>query len=360
MLLYAILILSIYRIKAQNNCPYPEWSSHQLKVYETYPYSLINASTPGLYVNESKYGVEGGQIVFVNNAFYLFITEFTGDPLFVPSNLALWTITYDDFINNNVKWTRLRTLFQSGGTCDCNSTRASLGSSISIAFNDTSSKWMLYYVGFVSCCNDSYFENRYGRIFLAESETADITSEYKDVDVILSPDGAQTDWEGLKGIASFSNPWKVSDTYYSFYGSALPIGGSAAAVGLVKSTNLYGPWIRETNNPVEIINPNNYTEQPIMYKFSDGSYGAFFDSLDNEAKGDVGYNWSPDGVNWNENCYQLLNVLPQNGVHWGTGGRTPQGMVPINETHFYLFFSGYQPSQGQRFESFGMAKVSFV
>ena len=343
-----------------DNCPYSGFTSHELKSYETYSYSLINASTPGLFVNQSKYGVEGGQIVFVDNSFYLFITEFTGDPLFVPSNIALWTISYSDFISNNKQWTRIRTLFKSGGTCDCNSTRASLGSSISIAFNQTTNKWMLYYVGFVSCNNDTHFENRYGRIFLAESQTQDITSEYTDVGVILSPNGAQTDWEGLKGIASFSNPFMLNNTYYSFYGSALPTGPSTGAVGLVSSPNLYGPWIREKTNPVELINPNNYTEQPIMYKFKDGSFGAFFDHLDTEHDGVVGYNWSPNGIDWNENCLQLLSVLPQKGTHWGTGARTPEGLVAINDTHFYIFFTGYTPSQGQRFESFGMATIAFV
>ena len=118
--------------------------------------------------------------------------------------------------------------------------------------------------------------------------------------------------------------------------------------------------MRLPTNPEQLINPTGYLEQPIIYNHSDGSFGAFFDSLDNEGKGVVGYNWSPDGINWNENCFQLLPVAPQNGVHWANGGRTPQGLVPLNDTHFYLFFSGYQNNQGPRFESFGVAKVAFV
>ena len=173
------------------------------------------------------------------------------------------------------------------------------------------------------------------------------------------------------GIASFSNPFIPinSDTYYAFYGSAknsTPEG----FVGLVmsESKSLNGPWIRLPNNPIPIINnPNNtgYTEQPIIYQFNINgikSFGAFFDALNHESEGNIGYNWSQDGINWNKNCYQLLTVLPQNNNqnHWATGARTPQGLVAINNTHFYLFFTGYTPTQGTRYESFGYAKVSII
>ena len=80
---------------------------------------------------------------------------------------------------------------------------------------------------------------------------------------------------------------------------------------MVSSETLYGPWIRQERNPVHLKNnPTGYLEQPIIYKFNDGSFGAFYD--------------------------------------------------PINNTHFYLFFSGYQPSQAQRYESFGVAKLAFL
>ena len=361
---YIVMILFLlFMVGGAYSCPYKNFSSHKLQVYETYSYSLINSTTPGVFINQSKYGVEGGQIVLINNTFYLFITEFTGDPLFVPSNLSLWSITKQDFLNNKVKWKHRANLFTSGGTCDCNSTRASLGSSISVAYNDTSHKWLMFYVGFQSCDNDTFFVNRNGRIYLAESiNENNIIGPYKDVNVILSHDNqSQLWWEGKIGISSFSNPWKINNTYYAFYGSGLN-NQTTTTVGLISSNNsLYGPWIRSPNNPIWLINnPQGYTEQPIVFKFKDNSYGAFFDSLHNEGKGVVGYNWSPDGINWDENCYQLLTVLPQNGTHWGSGGRTPQGLIPINDTHFYLFFSGYTPQQGQRYESFGYAKVSFV
>ena len=61
-------------------------------------------------MNESEYGMEHGQILSVNDTFYLFITEFTGDPLYVPSNLTLWSITMEDFLGGNVEWRKIETL----------------------------------------------------------------------------------------------------------------------------------------------------------------------------------------------------------------------------------------------------------
>ena len=139
MFVFLLMIIYVYG----DGCPYSDWNRHQLEIYETYSYSLINASTPGLYINESKYGVEGGQIVLINNTFYLLITEFIGDPLFVPSNLALWSTTMNKF---PFGWNRIKTLYKSGGECDCNNTRASLGSSITAYYDNINSKWLLYYV----------------------------------------------------------------------------------------------------------------------------------------------------------------------------------------------------------------------
>ena len=209
----------------QSGCQYPGWATHQLKVGPTQKTSLINTTTPGMYPNQSNFGMEGGQIFYVEelDSFYLFITEFTAPPLYVPSNLTLWTITMTDFRNGDKQWTQVETLFTSGGTLDCNSTRASLGSSISAAFNETDNRWYIFYVGFQSC-KDQYFENRNGRIFLSQSQTEGIkgiAGPYKDIGVIIKyPDPNQQPWEGLQGVDSFSNPYLVGDTYWAFYGSA--------------------------------------------------------------------------------------------------------------------------------------------
>eukprot|EP00483_Globobulimina_turgida_P003988 UN03996 len=120
-------------------------------------------------------------------------------------------------------------------------------------------------------------------------------------------------------------------------------------------------WIRSPYpqiNPVSLTNPNNHTEQPIIIKYDDDTFGAVFNTLNTQSLGDIGYSWSKDGINWNPNCMQMLNVNPQNGPNKGWGkARTPQGLIPINKTHFYLFFSGHDV--GNNHESFGMVKVKF-
>ena len=49
---------------------------------------------------------------------------------------------------------------------DCADPRASLGSSAALAWNSTTDRYEVFYVGFKSC-NDSSFVNRQGRIYRA-------------------------------------------------------------------------------------------------------------------------------------------------------------------------------------------------
>ena len=75
-LLVVVLLVSslTFLTRAQDQtCPFSGFESHKLEVYETYGFSMINGSTPGLFLNQSKYGVEGGQVVLVNDTFYLFM-----------------------------------------------------------------------------------------------------------------------------------------------------------------------------------------------------------------------------------------------------------------------------------------------
>ena len=361
-----LLLTAFVICKTDDNCPYDGWKTHELEIYQTYGYSLINGTTPGLYINESKYGVEGGQVLLVNDVFYLFITEFIGDPRWVPSKLALWSTNMNEF---PFGWKRLETLYESNGieNCNPNNTRDSLGSSITAIFDESKDKWLIYYVGFESCGNDTYFYNRNGNIYLAESSVNGmdgIKGPYNDVDIILKPDSNSQYWEGLQGVDSLSNPFYIDslNEYYAFYGSANTQNKPNIThyVGLASATSLYGPWNRVNGNinPVSMFEPNNI-EQPIVTQFYDGSYGAVSDALSQENKGDIGYTWSPNGIDWNPSCSQYLTVNPPNAIHWGTA-RTPQGIVPINNTHFWIFFSGYDNIGATYHESFGVVKARFI
>ena len=139
-------------------CSVPGWK--RLEVVQTLDWSVIN--TTNLPLQHSFFGVEGGHMISVNNTLYTVITEFTRPPLWVPSNIALWKANLPPARNANTggghqsqrsrvntgadaaqwphAWRRVRTLFESEGTTggtDCKSLRASLGSSASLAFDDT-------------------------------------------------------------------------------------------------------------------------------------------------------------------------------------------------------------------------------
>jgi hypothetical protein len=216
-------------IAPRQQCQEPGWTP--LEVVEVQSHPVINSTN--LPIRSSFFGIEGGHMIRVNDTFYTVITEFTAPPLWVPSNIALWKAQYDssapaDGSSWPRSWSRLRTLFVSDGTTtgtDCNSTRASLGSSAALAFDEDTSRWNVFYVGFVSC-NDSAFVNRQGRIFRAVADQpgrGGIESTYTDVGVVLRPDDGHSQrwWEGTQGDDSLQ-PFYLGrgKGWASFYGSA--------------------------------------------------------------------------------------------------------------------------------------------
>jgi hypothetical protein len=234
----------------------------------------------------------------------------------VPSNIALWKADASSDGGWPQNWRRVRTLFVSDGTTtgtDCRSVRASLGSSAAIAYDDTTERWNVFYVGFISC-NDTAFVNRQGRIFRAESSVAGmagIESTYTDTDVVLKPDDgrSQRDWEGTQGDDSMQ-PYSLGPGrgWAAFFGSAgiLDSGENhGQRVGLVTAPELKGPWTRSTAgagwqlpvNPVNLSAWETHIEQPIVTRLRDGSgYLAFFDALQHQGRGMVGVSFSVDGL----------------------------------------------------------------
>jgi len=253
----------------------------------------------------------------------------------VPSTIALWKADASSDGGWPQNWRRVRTLFVSDGTTtgtDCRSVRASLGSSAAIAYDDTTERWNLFYVGFISC-NDTAFVNRQGRIFRAESSVAGmagIESTYTDTGldggIVLKPDDgrSQRDWEGSQGDDSMQ-PYSLGPGrgWASFFGSAgiLDSGENhGQRVGLVTAPELKGPWTRSTAaaaaaaaaaaglqqpvNPVNLSAWVTHIEQPIVTRLRDGSgYLAFFDALQAQGRGMVGVSFSVDGLTVRESLH---------------------------------------------------------
>ena len=191
-MLLLVLHVTSALVGLTQSCSLPGWNSHQLSVDAVSPNSVINITN--LPLNKSLYGVEGGHALLLNDTLYIALAEFTAPPHFVPSNIALWRAKFDFSTNPftwPTEWTRLRTLYRSEGRVLCDSYRASLGSSVALAFNNDTNHFEIFYVGFKSC-NDSKFVNRYGRIFRGVSDVpgyshGGIEGPYTDVSVVLQP-----------------------------------------------------------------------------------------------------------------------------------------------------------------------------
>ena len=99
------------------------------------------------------------------------------------------------------------------------------------------------------------------------------------------------------------------------------------------------------------------------------SYAAVFDALAHQGSGVVGYSWSPDGIQWDGRCAQLVSLWPEGRAPgWMSGGngatRTPQGIVELGGANreVLLSFSGYDavlPDGAGRHESLGIARLQF-
>jgi hypothetical protein len=372
-------------------CTEPGWASHQLELLATQPTSVINSTS----LPDSFFGVEGGHIVAAGTQLFTVITEFNAPPLWVPSRIALWRASAGEGESWPTRWTRVRTLFTSGGKTDCADPRASLGSSAALAWNATTDRYEVYYVGFVSC-NDTSFVNRKGRIYRAVADATGVdgltAGSFTDAGVVLQPEVGGQSWEGTQGTDSMQ-PYYLGEGkgWAAFYGSAgvTPAGiNPGQQVGLVLASSLSGPWRRAEHNPVNLSAFVRHIEQPMVTRLADGSFAAVFDALDHEGKGMIGYAWSRDGLRWLPDCSQLLDVVGGGGGGGGGGAsagsaapwanatgraRTPQGLVEIGGGQLLLGFSAYDhslpphyslPSQkgaaNADHESMGMARLRFT
>ena len=294
----SVVALSDRIIVAEVSCTEPGWATHRLEVVATQRTSVINSTS----LPDSFFGVEGGHMVKAGADLFTVITEFNAPPLWVPSRIALWRASLGQGESWPTRWTRVRALFVSGGKTDCIDRRASLGSSAALAWNATSGRYEVFYVGFVSC-NDTSFVNRRGRIYRAVADTpglAGLAGGFTDAGVVLQPEVGAQRWEGTQGTDSMQ-PYSLGKNkgWAAFYGSAgvTPAGTNLGQrVGLAFAPHLSGPWRRAEDNPVNLSVSVRHIEQPMVTKLSDGTFAAVFDALDHEGKGMIGYAWSRDGV----------------------------------------------------------------
>ena len=88
----------------------------------------------------------------------------------------------------------------------------------------------------------------------------------------------------------------------AFYGSAGVLDSGinlGQRMGLVTAPTLRGPWTRAAGNvnPVNLSALCSHIEQPMVTRLRDGSgFVAFFDALQAQGQGMIGYSFSSDGL----------------------------------------------------------------
>jgi hypothetical protein len=288
----------------------------------------------------NKYGFEGGRVLKIKGIYHLFTSEMVGDPHWVKMRLAHWTST------DRIHWKRIATLAESSGDFTGKDPRSALWSPLPV-YDPKEARWNLFYVAYQAAPDtaEQWLTNHEGRIWRAVSTVQGedgIAGPYKDVGIVLQRGKDSDAWEGLQGTDSFF-PYLVGDRWYAFYGSAhtekLPL--SLWQVGLAKSQDLAGPWLRCTEaNPLKI--EGRFIENPIVTPLADGTLVAVYDT---DAPNAIGYTFSTDGVHWSPG--QHLAVQEGNSV-WASEVRTPLGLIPEGGDSFTLFYTANEKVSGMQ------------
>ena len=314
----------------------PQASRPKLVVTKQFDDPILTINSRGAEGN--KYGFEGGRVLKLKGAYYLFTSEMVGNPHWVKMKLALWTSL------DRLHWKRESTLYESSGDFTGKDPRAALWSPIPI-YDPREQRWNLFYVAYHSAPDTptAWMTNHEGRIWRAVSMVqgpGGITGPYADVGIVLQRGKDSDRWEGLQGTDSFF-PYEVGDKWYAFYGTAhteVPK-ISLWQIGLAFSASLEGPWKRYTEiNPLRI--EKAFIENPIVLKLDDGTFVAVYDT---DAEHAVGYTFSSDGIHWSTG--QELVVQQGKGI-WASEVRTPLGLIPEGKNSFSLYYTGNQDLLG--------------
>jgi len=309
---------------------------------------VLTVHSPG--AEDVKFGFEDGRVVKIGDEYHLITTEMIHDPISVATRIGYW-ISPD-----RIHWKRISTLYTSSGDQTGRDRRAALWGPLPV-FDDKEERWDLFYVGYRSQAQTEpqWLLNYEGRIFRAVSQTAGVQGiggPYKDVGVVLEPGPQSDSWEGLQGTDSFF-PYKVKNGWYGIYGSAHtekhPI--TSWPIGLASAPSLAGPWKRCTKlNPLAI--EKRFSENPIVTRLPDGSYGAVYDT---DANNTIGFSWSPDGIHWNAG--EEIVIQPGGAGKWAEEIVTPMGLIPEKGNVFTVFYTGRIKPSPIYSESVGYAIV---
>lgn len=327
--IYLYFIILISAISCQNKKPLkPFYTDYSLKLIEDSQSPLIDQNHQASVGNIKGY--EGGTVFVKDGIFQMFVTE----------QINGWVGTRTGYWNSSdgINWQRKSTIMESVNKP--NDPRNALWSPMPF-YNENEDRWNLFYVGY----EINGITN--GRIFRAVSThkgNSGLAGPYIDVPgtVLSYTDKNKDPWEGSQGAAAFY-VYRVGSKWYGFYAS----GDSKTRwdEGFATADSLEGKWERD-----ESPNPTlTYSENPIVIKLEDGSFFCIFDDIAHgEASNTIGYGYSIDGVNWKQKFLKI--PMPK----WALNIRTPQGIIPIEDNYYWIYFTAQTPSG---FDCVGRMKV---
>lgn len=296
----------------------PVYTDYALKLNEESLIPLIDKTHSGSDGNIKGY--EGGTVFVIDGIFQMFVTEEVKG--WVGTRTGYWRSS------DGINWERKSTIMES--VDKPNDPRNAIWSPMPF-YNKNKERWNLFYVGYEMNGQTN------GRIFRAVSASEGIEGlggPYTDVPgtVLSYTDRNRDPWEGSQGAAAFYL-YQVGPKWFGFYAS----GDSKSRwdEGLAIADSLEGRWQRD-----DVPNPTlTYSENPIVTQLGDGTFFCVFDDIAHgESSSTIGYGYSIDGINWEQKFLKM--PMPK----WAINIRTPQGIIPIDNDYYWIYFTAQTPS----------------
>jgi hypothetical protein len=355
-----IIAISFYMIFACPEKGYAQKKSatsnqnKRLKMISAHKGAVIGPKHPDVLKSKNASGFETGQVVKLKGVYHMFVNEMFVRP-HRELRISYWTS------NDAVNWIRKSTIFESIPGRTPTNPRSELWLT-GVEFNEKENAWNIFYVAYRSGDADKK-ENAgadySGRIWRAKSVNHGIDGiggPYADMGIVLEPDENSQEWEGQQAVASF-NPYKVNNTWYSFYDGHNHIPQGGWPTGLAFAKELEGPWIRmpEEFNPLPIV--DYFMENAVISRMKNGKYLAVFDSYGDQ---EIGYSISEDGINWNKEVRVKIQFKDD---LWGKDGdhsmRTPLCAIEEKDGTFTVVYTSLMANKEKRFYAIGKCTLAW-
>jgi hypothetical protein len=343
-LFITLIVLSCNDLQQKNELPVIDF---QVVEFDSLP--IINKQHQDLMGN--KYGFEGGRIVELGDTLHWITSEMFDDPKIVKMRLAHWKSK-----KGTDKWERVSTLYESSGEFTGADIRSALWGPMPI-LDEQHDLWNLFYISYRSKPNtdSAWYLNYDGKVWRSISKIkgiAGITGPYINDSIILEYGDGSDSWEGLQGTDSFF-PFKVSDKWFGFYGSAQTqfVPCKFWGVGLVESNTLDGKWMRlSASNPVDFN--SKFAENPIVSRLESNLWIALVDG--GHINNNFGFALSSNGTLWSHAKFIILNDSKNK---WWSLMRTPLCILDEGDGYYTVYFTAYTPND---FATLGKVKLKRI